>query len=129
MKKAMRYTKHENKRQLLNFVLILLLFGSCLLTVACQTKEQKTTSILKKCQQILDSDNLSKATNCYAEAVLADPDNGGEISQTGKKAFFRKCVSYKEKKDYKNAIVCFDRFTALEPQMANSYFQLAAESD
>ena len=120
----MRFTERNNHR-LFNIGLLLCLFSSCLMSVACQTKEQKVTSALKQCQQFLDKDDLDAATKCYGEVVKASPDNAAEISKAGETAVFKKCVSYKEKKDYQKAIICFDGFTALEPKMANSYFQLA----
>lgn len=39
--------------------------------------------------------------------------------------FTRNASVTKSAKYYERAIICFDGFTALEPQMANNYFQLA----
>ncbi len=121
----MLFTNQQNKRRFFNIGLIFLLSGSCFLSVACQTKEQKSAATLKQCQSFLNKDDVSGASTCYAEAVAANPENGGEISKAGKIAVFDKCVEFKERKDYKNAIICFDGFIALEPEMANNYFQLA----
>ncbi len=123
----MRFTKRGNNltAKSFNLALVLLITGGCLLSVACQSKEQKATTTLQRCQTLLDQDRLPDVVNCYHEAMQADPQNAPEISRTGKTAFFKKCVEYKQKSDYKTAIICLEGFTALEPQMANGYFLLA----
>ena len=121
----MLFINRQNKKRFFYLTLTFLLCGSCLLTVACQTKEQKAAAVLKKCQSFLDKDDVAGASTCYAEAVIADPENGGEISKAGKIAVFKKCVDFNERKDYKQAIICFDGFIALEPNKASNYFLLA----
>ena len=123
----MRFTKRENNwsAKFFNVGFVFLLIGSSLLTASCQTKAQKTATALQRCQALLDKGELQNIGDCYNEAMRADPDNAPEISKAGKTAFFKKCVDYKEKKDYQNAIICFEGFTELEPKMANNYFQLA----
>ena len=120
----MLFINRQNKKRFFYLTLTFLLCGSCPLTVACQTKEQKTAAALKRCQSLLDQDDIKGASNCYAEAVAADPENGGEISKAGEHAVFEKCVSFKKSEDYKNAIICFDGFIALEPEAASVYFYL-----
>jgi tetratricopeptide (TPR) repeat protein len=123
----MRVINRENdllaKSGHLAFVVFLL--GSCLLSVACQSKEQKAATALQRCEQLLDKGELQNIGDCYKAAMQADPDHAPEISKAGKIAFFKKCIDYKEKGDFKNAIICFEGFTELEPQLANNYFLLA----
>ena len=121
----MRFMLQKNRFKLFNIGLIFLLFANCLVSVSCQTKEERTTAVLKQCQAFLDQDNLQAATDCYGKAVLDNPESGGDISQAGKVAVFKKCVDYKHKKNFKNSIVCFEGFSELEPNMANNYFQIA----
>jgi len=123
----MRFINRENNwlAKLLNSAFVFLLLGSCLLSVACQTKEQQTTAALKRCKDLLDKDQIADIGGCYSEAMKSNPDAAPEISKAGKTAIFKKCVDYREKSDFKNAIICFEGFTELEPNMANNYFQLA----
>ena len=123
----MRFINRENNlsAKFFNVGFVFLLIGSCLLSVACQTKEQKTAAALQRCQELLDKGELQNIGDCYNAAIRADPDNAAEISKAGKTAFFKKCVDCKEKEDYQNAIICLEGFTELEPKMANSYFLLA----
>lgn len=123
----MRFTDQKNSwwAKSLSFTFGFLLFGGCLLTVSCQTKEQKVSAVLKRCQDLLDKGELANISGCYTDAMKANPEDAAEISKAGKTAIFLKCVDYKQKSDFKNAIVCFEGFTELEPNMANNYFQLA----
>lgn len=123
----MRFTNQRNSLQAksFHFAFVFLLFGSCLLTVSCQTKEQKTAAALKRCQDLLDKGELANISGCYTNAMKANPGDAPEISKAGKTAIFLKCVDYKQKSDFKNAVICFEGFTELEPNMANNYFQLA----
>ena len=120
----MHFTE-RNKLRLLNLGLLFCLLGSCLMSAACQTKEQKVASILNKCQQLLDKDDLDAATKCYGAAVLANPESGGEISQAGKTAVFKKCLDYKHEKEFEKSIICLEGVAALQPDSANVNFQLA----
>ncbi len=121
----MRFMPQKNRFKLFNIGFIFLLFANCLISVYCQTKEDRTTVALKQCQTFLDQDNLQAATDCYSKAVLDNPESGGDIFQARKAAFFKKCVDYRHKKDFKNAIVCFEGFSELEPNKANNHFQIA----
>lgn len=110
----------------LQFFIVLILTTSCFLSVSCQTKEEKVASVLKQCQTLLDKDDLDKATTCYADAVLANPNDYAEISLTGKKALFNKCSEYRENKNYEKAIVCYEGYTAVDENFSNAYFLLSS---
>ena len=104
---------------------LLLTLIACQSFVARQTKEQKATAAMQKCQQLLDKDDVLAAGDCYGTAIIANPESATEISKTGEEAFYKKCVELHDKRNYKQAIICFDATTALKPEAANVYFLLA----
>lgn len=123
----MRFGKIENNTlpKLLKIIFAGLISCNCAYSVACQSKEQRVTSALQQCQELLDKDNLSSALKCYMEAGAAYPGAVDRIVETGDKAVFKKCVEYKNKKDIKNALLCFETAAGLLPDKANVHFQLA----
>lgn len=110
---------------ILKFVFTLLVFCNCITLVACQTNEEKVSSALLKCQQLLDKNDLSGAFICYGETSRAYPEADDLITQTGEEAVLKKCVEYKDKKDLKNALICFEGAVGVLPDKANVYFLLA----
>lgn len=124
-KKAMRFTKPENKLFSLNIGLIFLLFGSSLISVSCQTKEQKVAAASKKCQQLLDKDDLDAATKCYGAAILTNPSSSGEISKAGEAAVFKKCNEFWLSKNFEKSIICYEGVKALNANNSNIWFPLA----
>lgn len=115
----------EKNNIVLKSLLLLLVVIACQSFVACQTKEQKVASALNQCQQLLDKDDVQAAGECYGKAIFANPDNATEISKTGEDAVFKKCIELHDRKNYKQAIICFDATTALKPDNASVYFLLA----
>ena len=106
-------------------LLLLLTIVFCQNFVACQTKEQKATAAMQKCQQLLDKDEVLAAGDCYGTAIIANPESATEISKTGEEAFYKKCVELHDRENYKQAIICFDAVTTFKPDSANVYFLLA----
>lgn len=47
------------------------------------------------------------------------------ITNTGEQAIFKKCVEYKDKKNVKNALICFEGAVGILPDKANVHFLLA----
>lgn len=106
---------------------LLFVVVSCQTFVACQTKPLDIATALKPCQELLDKDELSAANECYRMAMLKYPQNAVEISKNGEGVFFKKCVELEEeKKDYEQAIVCFEGMTVLSPDKASVYIHLAS---
>lgn len=121
----MRFIKQNSRLKLSKAVLTFLLCGLCLISVSCQTKEQKVESALKRCQDLLDKDILQDIGLCYAGAIEANPESADRISKAGEEALFKKCVEFKKRKDFRNSIICFTGSVGLQPDKANGYFQLA----
>ena len=119
----MRFMEKNNIVSKSLFLLLAIIV--CQSFVACQTKEQKVAAALKQCQQLLDKDDVQAAGECYGKAIFANPDNATLISKTGEDAVFKKCIELHDKKNYKQAISCFDATTALKPEAASVYFLLA----
>jgi tetratricopeptide (TPR) repeat protein len=95
------------------------------LTAACQDKQKSVDSIVRECQVFLDGDNLEGASSCYRKALLANPQQAQEISKTASSAIFKKCVEFKNKKNYEKSIICFESVSELMPNSANVQFNLA----
>jgi len=106
-------------------LLLLLTLIACQSFVACQTKEQKATAAMRQCQQLLDKDEVLAAGDCYGTAIIANPASATEISKTGEEAVYKKCVELHDKRNYKQAVICFDAVTALKPDSWSVYFLLA----
>ncbi len=116
---------NQSKNMVSQILFILLALVASQSFVACQTKGQKATAAIQKCQQLLDKDDVLAAGNCYGDAIVANPDSATEISKTGEDAVYKKCVELHDKQNYKQAIICFDATTALKPDSAKVYFLLA----
>lgn len=121
----MRFIDNGNLIKLLNFCFALLIFGGCATFTACQTKEQKIDAALQKCQAFLDKDNIDEAGDCYQQTIKANPDDAARISKAGEDAVFKRCLEFKDRKDYKGAIICLEGVVGLKPNSANVYFLLA----
>lgn len=121
----MRFTDNRNLIKLLNFCFALLIFGGCVTFTACQTKEQKIDSALQKCQAFLDKDNVDEAGNCYQQTIKNNPNDAARISKAGEDAVFKKCLEFKDRKDFKSAIICLEGVVGLKPNSANVHFLLA----
>ena len=118
--------KRKNKMlKSIKYVYFALLLSVSITTVACQTKEVRTAAAVKKCQVYLDRDEVSEAGDCYQQAVLANPSAAKEITEAGENAIFQKCVDFKNKEDFRSAIICFEGITELMPNSANVQFNLA----
>ena len=118
--------KRKNKMlKSIKYVYFALLLSVSITTVACQTKEVRTAAAVKKCQVYLDRDEVSEAGDCYQQAVLANPSAAKEITEAGENAIFQKCVDFKNKEDFRSAIICFEGATGLIPDSANVQFNLA----
>lgn len=123
----MHFIKPENSLIVwsLKHAFVVLILCNLTGSIACQTKEKDVDSILQKCQQSLDKDNLAGASACYQKAIVSNPKNAAQISKAGGDAVFKKCLAFKEKKDFKNSIICFEGLTELIPDSANVHFLLA----
>lgn len=105
--------------------LLLLVFIACQSFVACQTKDQKLAAALKPCQDLLDKNDITNVGNCYIRAMMENPDSATEISRKGSGAVFKKCLDFKNEKDFKNAIICLEGVVGVRDESANVHFQLA----
>ena len=113
------------RRKLVNLCIIMLVFGSCLVSVACQTREQRAAAAINKCQVFLDQDKVDEAGSCFQQAIVSNPASAAEISKVGADAVFKKCLEFKDRKDFRNSIICLEGVAALQPDSANVNFQLA----
>ena len=115
----------ENNNIVSKVLFLLFVLVACQNFVACQTKEQKVAAVLKQCQELLDKDDIAGVGNCYIRAMTENPDHAVEISRKGSEAVFKKCLDYKDKKDFKNAIICLEGIVGVRDESANVHFQLA----
>ena len=106
---------------------LFLLFAviACQSFVACQTKEQKIAAALKQCQEMLDKNDIANIGNCYIRVMTENPESAEEISKRGSEAVFKKCLDFKDKKDFENAIICLEGVVGVRGESANVHFQLA----
>ena len=123
----MPFGKTENNKlpEIFKFFLTVLFLCNLASFAACQSRQEKLETSLKQCQTLLDKDDLAAAFKCYYETGKANPEADELISRTGEEAVFKKCVAYKGKEDFKNAIICFEGYTGIQPQSAHGFFQLA----
>ncbi len=122
----MLFTVRNNYLTRLNIFLLPLIVASSFLSISCQTQENNVESIVKKCQVYIDKDDLQETSNCLADAINKNPQIADQINIAGKKSVYGKCNYYSyDKQDYEKAIICYEGFSELEPNMAANYFQLA----
>lgn len=115
-----------NKPELLKSFLFTLLISSALaMTAACQTNPPTAEEIVKTCQTFLDKDDLQGANECVQKAMFANPQNAEEISRLSTDAIFQKCNNFKNRENYKQAIICYEGAAELMPNSANVQFNLA----
>ncbi len=113
-----------NSVNLLNFCFAVLLICNCAFSVACQKQEEQIASSLEKCHEFLDKDNVEEAGLCYQREIVAHPSEAARISKLGEEAVFKKCLEYKEKKDFQKSIICLEGVVGLRGDSANVHFQL-----
>lgn len=111
--------------KIINYCAAFFLVCACLTSASCQSKQENTDSILKSCRDFLGKNDTLAAGKCYENAIASNPKRAAEISKTFEDEFFKKCVEYKDKKDFKNAIVCLEGMSVLVPNSGNVHFLLA----
>lgn len=123
----MRFGKTGNNRstKIYQYILTLFIFCICVSSAACQNRQQKIDAVLKQCQEMLDKDDLDGAYQCYLKVGKTYPENDPQIVDFADKSIFRKCVEFRERKDFEQAVFCLDGLTKLRPGGANIYFLLA----
>jgi Tfp pilus assembly protein PilF len=102
-RKAIRFT--DKLHFIKNLILILSICFSFGLSVSCQTKPQTAEEIVNLCQAFLEKDDLQGANECVQKAMFANPQMAEEISRISTSAIFQKCHDFKNRKDYKQAII------------------------
>ena len=117
--------KNNGLIKLFKFCLVSLIVISGAFSAACQSKPKDAAAILAPCQQQLDKDDIQNVGECYQNALAANPKQTDEIEELFNHLFYKKCVEFKERKNYKQAIICFEGADALRPDGANAKFQLA----
>lgn len=117
--------KNNWSLKLFKFCLVALIVVSASFSAACQRKPKDAAAILAPCQQLLDKDDIQNVGECYQNAFAANPKQADEIEELFNQSFFKKCLEFKEKENYRQAIICFEGATALRPTSSNAQFQLA----
>lgn len=112
--------------KLIKFCFVFLVLVNGAFSVACQSKPRDAASILLPCQELISKDDIQAAGKCYEAALLSNPQQAGEIEEVFTKSFFEKCLEFKEKKNYQQAIICLEGLSVLAPDSANVQLQLAS---
>lgn len=92
---------------------------------ACQSKLVDAVSILLPCQELIDKNDLIAAGKCYEGKLAANSEQSDQIEEIFSQSFFKKCVEFKEKENFGQAIVCFEGVSVIKPDSANTWFLLA----
>ena len=116
----------DDDKGMSRFLLLLVVFLNFHTSIACQTKQKNIESALKQCQQLLDSDDVIGANECYGRAIIAHPGSSNEISKTAENSILDKCIELlKKKKNYEQAIICFEGLSVLLPDKSSVFIYLA----
>lgn len=101
------------------------LFGSQTF-VACQVKRESASENIERCQQLLDKDDFIAANRCFGKAIAMHPKDASRISETSRNSLYDKCEEFLlKKKDYEQAIVCFEGLSILAPDVSIVFINLA----
>ena len=105
---------------------LLLIIASCQSFAACQKIAlPDVAETLEQCQQLLASDDVIPANDCYGKAVINYPGETGKIAAVRDQTMLDKCVELKNAKKYEPAIVCLEGMTVYLADKSSVYIYLA----
>lgn len=109
----------------LRTLLILFIALTSLFAVACRSEPQTAEEAFSDCQAMLDKDDLEGVGKCTERVMAENPALARSISARATMAVHTKCLDLLNKNEHKKSVVCFEGYTALDPDESVGYFQLA----